>query len=265
MFKQNYKDIFMNIKRSLAAVHVWSYQSTVWCQWCQIQMNQAATFLRSESNETFSNNEQKLAWGWINDRISNFPTQAPFPFLYRWIEPVTSLFALVSSSLVLLDSHRLSFTSGPLKQLSTHSRLTDLTVLENLFCGHEHYMWASQTTSLKHRQVRVFRLTQRPLRPHICTAKIQTITFFLFTYYPFCEKKCLRNPNHCYIKNSIERILFQTVSRGLWMCASLHAVYGNFIHNPLHSGSFNSSFSTFSCRQVTRSVMLMLPQQTLKG
>lgn len=256
MFKQNYKDIFMNIKRSLTVVHVWSYQSTIWCQWCQILMNQAATFLRSESNETFSNNEQKLAWGWINDRISNFP------FLYRWIEPVTSLFALLSSSLVLLGSQRLSFTSGPLKQLSTHSRLTDLTVLANLFCGHEHYMWAPQTTSLKHRQVRVLRLTQGPLRPHVYTAKIQTITFFLFTYYPFCEIKCLHNPNHCYIKNSI---LFQTVSRGLWMCASLHAVYGNFIHNPLHSGSFNSCFSTFSCRQVARIVMLMWPQQTLKG
>ncbi len=124
----------------------------VWCQWCQILSWNMMQFLRSESGETFSNNlffcERKtcrfdLTWGWINDRISNFPTQTYFQLLCRWREPVTSLSAPLSSSLVLLGSRRLSFTPGPLQQLSTHSRLTDLYC--TLHVGTPDYISKTQT------------------------------------------------------------------------------------------------------------------------
>lgn len=95
--------------------------------------------------------------------------------------------------------------------------ITDWSVLANVFCGHARCMWAPQTTSLKLRQVWVRRQTQGPLKPAIYMTKIQTITAFLITYYSVCEKKSWRNPNRRYIKNSIKRILFQTISRGLLM------------------------------------------------
>ncbi len=89
-------------------------------------------FLRPESGETFSNNlffcERKPCRFElkVNNRISNFPTQTSFQLLCRWTEPVNSLSAPLSSSLVLLGSRRLSFTPGPVQQLSTHSRQNDL-------------------------------------------------------------------------------------------------------------------------------------------
>jgi len=207
MFKQNYKETCINIKKShnSFAVHVWSWRSIrfdvndVKCKWTKLQH-----FFRSESNETFSSNEQMNKWQSI--RFSNQSTFSVSIVMNRDSDFSFCTSKLISGSAGLSQAVLQIWPSEvALNPLTDWSYWPTCSVAMHAACGHPRlHLWNSDRCECSDWHRGHWNQPWPKYRPALLSSS-HTIQFV--------RKKSRCNPNRLYIKTSIKRILFQTISR----------------------------------------------------